>query len=353
MSLEERLLGEKSRLFAVVRALKVDGLSLLDQAAVNVVRQRIKELPTPEEIKDREIDKPFCKKVAWQVGDILHLMELYGKRDMEMRQRYVARTHLLPRYKVLKKANVQVKKTSQPNCSKKEQGSNMKLEKSAAIREMVKVSSVLDEQGQAELSEKMLGCAKCAVDGTLTKEELDSTVKALEAAGYSKIVKEAGLTDMWNQFKGQAAGAWQGAKNIGHQIADPAKTQGAFSRALSFLGGVDKNIDGLKESLTAAERFVYNQGMKQAIGKLLKTVDGFKQNAAAVAKELQGIQYNLQQTTVPTGGQADMQQNQQIAPQTTEQKPQETYEQMTARHAQEKASHPQQPKLRQQNLPGM
>lgn len=266
MSLEERLLGEKSRLFAIVRALKVDGLSMLDQAAVNVVRQRIKELPTPEEIKDREIDKPFTKKVARQVGDILHLMELYGKRDMEMRQRYVARTQLLPRYKVLKK----------------EQGCNMKLEKSAAIREMVKVSSVLDEQGQAELSEKMLGCAKCAINDTLTKEELVSTVKAIEAAGHSDLVKEAGF---WGAVKGLGKGmadVGKGMADWGKQkLVDPARMGGLQQEMTSIANQMTKVFDKV-QPLVNSQNPTVKQTAINAV-KILETAgQAWNQSIAAI-----------------------------------------------------------------------
>jgi len=148
---------------------------------------------------------------------------------------------------------------------------------------------------------------------------------------------------MLSTVKDTAVNAWQGAKNIGHMVADPAKTGAAMGKAKRFLDGITQNLTGLETSLKEAQNFVYNQGMKQTIGQILQTLGTFKQNGAQVSKQLQEIEMNLKQTTVPTGGQGGGQPaptNASPAPAPAPAATQETFQQMKARHAQEEASHP-------------
>ena len=85
----------------IIHGLRMSTLSFVEDNALDEIKAMIKALPLPEAI-DKLVTIPMgIKGIQRDVGNIMRLIELYGKRDIEFKTRYKSRTGLPPRYKVL------------------------------------------------------------------------------------------------------------------------------------------------------------------------------------------------------------------------------------------------------------
>lgn len=290
---EQGLIEDVVQLRAIIHGLKMAGLSFVDQEALTSIQQRIKNLPSPEMLTSFSGKKEEIKNVAKEVGEIIQLIEIYGKRNEESKQRSMSTKGLPPRYKTLEWRQA--------------------MNKNVVIRELVNASSLLDKHGQVKLASRLINVARSVKEDKATENDVVSIVNEVSASVDQNLLKEAGLSDMWAGLKGGLGGAWQGAKNMGHQIADPAKTSAAFARAMQFLQGSQKNLVGLLDILKKSHAFVYNPGMKNTIAQIHDAVAGLQTNSEQIAQQLQQMQLGLKQTTVPVDEQDQEQEQDQTA----------------------------------------
>lgn len=269
------------QLRAIIHGLRVAGLSFVDQEALTHIQQRIKNLPSPEALTEMSGKPDMVKKVAKEVGEIIRLIEIYGKRNEESKLRNVSIKGLPPRYKIL------------------EWRQAMSMNKNMAIRDLVNLSSLADQKGQIKLASKLIICAK-SIQEEKPIDEIDNLFNEINASN-SDLLKEAGISDWWAGVKGGMQGAWQGAKNLGHQVFDPMKTQAAFNKAMKFMQNLDQNILGLLESVGAAYNFVQpygNKVMTNALAQIYQNIQGFQSNSKQIQAKLSEVDMNLKQTTV-------------------------------------------------------
>lgn len=160
-----------------VLTLKMSTLSDVEESAANEILAMIKGLPGPEVLDS--LDAGGIKSVKKAIGRIRTLIEQYSKRDMEYKARYKSKKGMPPRYKVINWRD------------------NMNS-KASVVKEMVRVSSVADEKGYGEFSDKLLVSAK----KIMNDESVDFSELQVMAKKYD-MEKEAGIFD--------TVGAWAGA----------------------------------------------------------------------------------------------------------------------------------------------
>jgi hypothetical protein len=130
----------------IIKGLRMSTFSFVECGAIDEVNHMIQALPVPEEL-DRLTLPMAIKKIREDVGKIMRVIELYGKRDKEYKIRYKSRTGLPPRYKVLEWRSA--------------------MKKSEFVKEMIKVSSVADDKGNAEVATKLILFAKNVQEGKI------------------------------------------------------------------------------------------------------------------------------------------------------------------------------------------
>ena len=138
---EDGKIDDAVQLRAIIHNLKIAGFSFVDQDALISINQRIKNLPSPQAIAQLSGQKELIKKLAKEVGEIMELIEIYGKRNEESATRSVATKGLPPRYKTLKWRQA--------------------MDKNKAIEGLVTLSSALDKKGQVRLAAKLINCPIC------------------------------------------------------------------------------------------------------------------------------------------------------------------------------------------------
>ncbi|MFW5887719.1 MAG: hypothetical protein ACOCUH_02870 [Bacteriovoracia bacterium] len=128
----------------IIHGLKMADLSFVEQDALNEINLMIKDLPNPEELPNIAESPGSVKQLKSYIGQIMHLIEVYGSRNAEYEARYRATTGLPPRYKVLKWRCAMGKRELKNNL----------------IKDFVKLSSEADDQGYEKLAEILLDCGR-------------------------------------------------------------------------------------------------------------------------------------------------------------------------------------------------
>lgn len=99
MPTEPKLSIEEIR--TIIHGLKMSGLSFIEEGAKEEIQAMINALPSSEMIDKLAQTPASIKHLLRDVGNIMKIIEMYGKRDIEYKTRYKSRTGLPPRYKVL------------------------------------------------------------------------------------------------------------------------------------------------------------------------------------------------------------------------------------------------------------
>jgi len=137
----------------IILGLRMSGLSFVEDGAISEIQAMIKSLPSAEDLEKHYSNPESLKQLQKDVGGIMRLIEIYGKRDGEYKVRYKSRTGLPPRYKVME------------------------------WREPM--------QQAAKNNNKIISTVNKVVKG----------LKKLGLNEEAEIVKEAGIRDMWNAGK--------------------------------------------------------------------------------------------------------------------------------------------------------
>jgi hypothetical protein len=167
----------------IIHALKMENFAYLEVGAVDEIKAMIKVLPAPEKIDRMTIFPHAFKEIQNAIGNIMRLIETYGKRGMEFKVRYKSRTELPPRYKVLDWSK------SMPTISTTAKRNNL-------VRDLVKLSSVLENEDKIKLSQGFIDCAKKIQNNDMPLKDLYLLTK--EALNNDNgLIKEAqALTDI-------------------------------------------------------------------------------------------------------------------------------------------------------------
>lgn len=153
----------------IIHGLRMSTFSFVEDNAIDEIKAMIKALPLPENIDKLAIVPMAIKHLQRDIGNIMRLIELYGKRDIEFKTRYKSRTGLPPRYKVL----------------------GWKHMKSNFTRDLIKTSSVMDEVGYGDISSRLIKCAKATVSNEFsTKDFAIVTADTLDKIGFIKEANE-------------------------------------------------------------------------------------------------------------------------------------------------------------------
>jgi len=105
-------------MMTIVHGLKMSGLASIEPDALDPINERIRNLPSSEEIPDIYTSGREVERLCAEVGRIMELIDHYGTKNSEYTSRYKAKTGLPPRYKNLewKKAgtkNMRINKKSE------------------------------------------------------------------------------------------------------------------------------------------------------------------------------------------------------------------------------------------------
>jgi len=192
MAFDPQSLLNLQDLRAIVHALKMDGLSSVDPEALDNIKERIQGLPSAEAMSQVADNPLSLKSLREEIGAVFQLIETYGKRDPEFKARYKSRTGLPPRYKVL------------------EWRKAMKKEARQIVREVIKISAVVDDKGQGRLSADLIRCAKQIQSEEMKEKDFNILLDNLRSAGLeaeANLLKEAAfpwvqnLQDAWSAGK--------------------------------------------------------------------------------------------------------------------------------------------------------
>lgn len=225
-----------SDLRVIILALKMEEFNIDDEKAKNDVCERIKKLPSAENINIIASNGGAIKDLQNEIGYILEMVDKYSARDGDYKFRYKARTGLDPRYKVLEYKRIIANK-------------EMKMKKEAVglVKELVRVSSNMDKNGYGKLSSDLITIAKAVKDETANEATLtrfNGAVESLRLAGFEaeaeSLLKEAGF---WS-------GVADVAKGIGRGVADVGKSigQGVANVGRGIGEGVQKGVQKAKET---------------------------------------------------------------------------------------------------------
>jgi len=171
----------------IIHGLKMASLAFVEDDAVDEIEAMISSLPGPEELNGYVTTPDSLKKIQEQIGGIMRLIEVYSKRDQEYKTRYKSRTGLPPRYKVLDWENNKM--------------SSSRDSKNKLVKDIVKLSRAVDDDGLSVFSMDLLSCAKEMRDNnSLPIEKLyDATKDFVKSARFinAGLRKEAqALTDI-------------------------------------------------------------------------------------------------------------------------------------------------------------
>jgi hypothetical protein len=94
----------------MIHGLKMSGLAFVETDALDPINDRIKNLPSAEELILMYQNPRDVERICAEVGRIMELIDYYGTKNAEYKSRYKAKTKLPPRYKNLewKKAGTKI-----------------------------------------------------------------------------------------------------------------------------------------------------------------------------------------------------------------------------------------------------
>jgi len=260
---------------AIVHSLKMAGLSFVDPEAVDAIKDRIRALPSAEDLNKLAKDKGSMNHLTQEIGDIMKLIEVYGNRDPEFKARYKSRTGLPPRYKVL------------------EWRGNMKQEAMQVVKQMIKTSAVIDEKGNGKLAGDLIKCAKKMQSDEIDGKSFDQIIEDVRLAGFDQeagLLKEAALP--WMQG---LQDMWSGAKEVGKSGFKGLK--GAFNVG-KYRSIMDRIVANLKEVLVPNEIQAALAGastaeQKQELTKIFNQMKNMKYMADTIKGQFEVIGHEV------------------------------------------------------------
>lgn len=227
----------------IIHGLRMSGFSCVEPEALDQIKFRIKSLPNPEELTGLQDDIASIKRIAKEIGEIMHLLEVYGNKGPEFKARFESLKGLPPRYKTLEwRKNM----------------SNTNL-----TRQLVRISANVDYAGKVVLSEKLLSLAKKSLDDQLSEQEVKEASTLLSSNG---LEKEAKMVE---------AAWWSMPKGIGKQVKDVGTQIGK---------GISQSIgQGIQKVKDVGQQF--GQGVKnigtqvgQGVGQAVQNVQNIGQD---------------------------------------------------------------------------
>lgn len=259
----------------IIHGLKMAGLSFIEEDAKEVINQKIAALPSTEQLLSITEKHDSLKMLTQQVGEIMRLIELYGKKDGEYKVRFKSKKGLPPRYKVLDwRKNMQ------------------EMDKAAAVKSFVKLSAAIDDKGQGELASKLIVCAKHISDGTINDKEIESVKLSMLNAGFNK---EAGIFD-----------TFKGIGNMGKGVADWAKGVGQSGKEMFQIGkykSVLEDINNRINKIIPDVQKAYTGAKDSKRAAQLNSIYTKLSNMAIVGKEVYNLIMSEEQVAEPAATQ--------------------------------------------------
>lgn len=222
----------------IIHGLKMSGMVDIEPEALDQVRFRIKGLPEAEVLNGLSDDMASLKRIAKEIGEIMHLLEVYRKKGPEFKARFESIKGLPPRYKVLdwRKAN---------------------MNSTNFTRQLVKISSVADFNGKAEVSKKLLSLAKKSLNDELSEKEVIEASSMLSSNGLDKEAKIVEAA-WWSLPPGIGKAVGDKAKQVGQQVGQQiGKGVGQIGQGIKtkWQGGYkDKLSSEMQNALTNFEQ---------------------------------------------------------------------------------------------------
>ena len=260
----------------IVQGIKMAGLGFIEEGAIDEIKAMIKALPSAEEINKMTTTPNAIKRLQRDLGNIMRFIEIYGKRDKEFKTRYKTRTGLPPRYKVL-----------DWRCDMK---CDMDLAARDFVRELIKVSEHVDNQGRGQISGSLIKCARKVQDNTPVEDDITQVVNDLRKAGFereSALIQEAQLQwmkDMWQGVKNVGQGVGQAVQNVGQG----AKEMYQVGKYKSALDGINKQIEKVMQGVLQAAQTAQNperQAALQGISQKMNYMLGIGKELLEVVEE--------------------------------------------------------------------
>jgi len=171
----EKAKANMTEVRAIGLALEMANLSFIEEDAATEIKMLIKNLPSAEKINDLSGVPEGLKDVRETIGYIMSLIDVYDKRGKEYVTRHKATKHLPPRYDVASSRSL--------------------------VKELVRISSVADDNGDSNVAKQSIKCAKAIRSEEIKEQDIFELVSLLKKAGYEKesnFVKEAGI---WGEIK--------------------------------------------------------------------------------------------------------------------------------------------------------
>lgn len=164
----------------ILHGLKMSGFAFVEPEALDQIKFRIKSLPSPEELNDLADDLASLKRISKEVGEIMHLLEIYGNKNREFKDRHESLKSLPPRYKVLD--------------WRKKMKAAQTIQSTTAIRELVRISSKVDFLGKPDLSHKIITCAKNVQNGEVDEKlvtDIENDLRSIDLQADAEVIKKA------------------------------------------------------------------------------------------------------------------------------------------------------------------
>jgi hypothetical protein len=243
----------------IIHGLRMSTLSFVEDNAIDEIKAMIKALPLPEAI-DKLVTIPMgIKGIQRDVGNIMRLIELYGKRDIEFKTRYKSRTGLPPRYKVLDwrskmKANAKI------------------------IRDMVKVSSDIDNSGHGEISGRINKFASNMIQDKFDEVEFEKIAMELKNSGLEKEAQ------FWSGVKGFMGGALGKVKDIATDVWQAGKAGGLEEQ----FNAIYKQLEAFKVKVGQFASQVKDPTLQQKMGNLYQSIELGEQQINKAAADVKG-----------------------------------------------------------------
>lgn len=227
----------------IIHGLRMSTLAFVEDNAIDEIKSMIKALPLPEDIDRMALYPNSVKNLQRDIGNIMRIIELYGKRDIEFKTRYKSRTGLPPRYKVL-------------DWKEKSAMSHTAI-KSSLVRNLIKLSAQMDEEGRGVLSQGFIDCSKKIQNGELPIKELYFLTKEVASCSDGLRKEAQALTDINLDFSDITNGLQQVSgwfKSIQEGIQSKKEYLQKHPKTQAFVGQLDniwKQVSQLSQATDA------------------------------------------------------------------------------------------------------
>lgn len=254
----------------IIHGLRMASFSSVDEDAAIQIQERIKSLPSPESLLKIDDNPKAIKHIVNEVGEIMRLVEIYGKRDPEYRARFKSKKGLPPRYKTV------------------EWRKNMST-KANMIKSLVKISAKVDESGNYDLANKLLVCAKNIRDLNKDMSSFSDAENELRTSGLNEeadLVKEAALGDYWQSLK-------DNLNERKRKFLDPKLMHEAWRKVQALAktqADIGNSINGLVQEFNGFFQQMWQPGQKQTMGEIIKRLQAFQKISQSSSINLDGIQ---------------------------------------------------------------